>query len=440
MLDIFKNILLKDIKIKQNQRILVGVSGGIDSTVLLDLLQRSGFECGIAHCNFMLRAGESNEDENFVRNLAIQYKIPLYSKRFDTTGYAHKKKKSIQVAARELRYAFYEDIIRKHQFDFTAIGHNKDDVVETFLINLTRGTGLIGLTGIKQKNGNIIRPLLSFSRKEILDYSIKTGITYREDSSNSETKYTRNKIRHKIIPLFEEINPEFKGTITANIKRLSDAETIYNSEISKQKNELVSQEKDKVFISIPKLKNLQPLSTYFHELLKEYHFTNQQITDLIHALNDNPGKQFFSSSHWLIKDRDNLIITPLKKQGKELYYIDEGTKEIIEPLHMQFTYIVKNADYKIPRQSEIACIDKDKLTFPLVLRKWKKGDNFAPLGMTGWKKVSDYLVDQKFSLYDKQQAWLLCDGGNIVWIVGHRLDNRYKVTDQTKNILQINFL
>jgi tRNA(Ile)-lysidine synthase len=437
MLDQFRTYIRANHLIRKSDKILLTVSGGIDSVVMLDLFIREGYNCGIAHCNFGLRGTESDGDEDFVRQLAYQYGIKFYCKRFNTEEYAEDESISIQMAARKLRYDWFEKVRKTHPYDLIATAHNQDDVLETFFINLSRGSGIRGLTGIKVISGKIIRPLLFAPRSLIETYADEFSLPFREDSSNASEKYIRNKIRHKILPLFEDINPGFRNTMMETIQKLRDTEAIYSDEINLRRNEIITAQEDLVSVSLDLLMNLPQRRTYLFEFLSEYHFTSKQIIDIDDSINATSGKQFFSTTHRLVKDRSKLIITPIGDEEYRKFYITEGTNQIFEPVHLEFIVIEHTEGFRIPSESSIACLDYDLLTFPLLIRKWQSGDYFHPLGMKHRKKLSDFLVDQKISIVEKENLWLLLNNEDIVWLINQRIDERYKITSKTRQVLMI---
>ncbi len=424
---------------KPVDKILLAVSGGVDSVVMCELFYLAGYKFGIAHCNFKLRGKESDEDEKFVRDLANKYKAKFYLKTFETNKYAVSNGISIQMAARELRYIWFEELLKSENYKYVAAAHHSDDQIETFFINILRGTGIAGLHGILPKQNNIIHPLLFSNRKRIEDFRKKNNLKFREDSSNKSEKYLRNKIRHSIIPLLKDINPEFEQIINKNIERFRETEKIYAGHIEREKNKIIEIQEDKIVFPIKKLKKSDSLSTYLYEFLYPYNFSFNVIEDIVAALDDISGKQFFSPTHRLIKDREELIITPQKHQDHsvEQYIVNE--ESIDEPINLKIDKVFSVRDFKIPQSNNIACLDHEKLKFPLILKKWKEGDYFYPLGLNSRKKLSDFFIDRKFSLLDKENAWLLCSGNKIVWIVGFRIDNRFKITKRTKKIFQIEY-
>jgi len=381
---------------EDSNKILLAISGGIDSMVMLDLFVKSEINFGVAHCNFGLRANESIDDEKFIKSYCTRKKIPFFSKMFDTEKYALEKKISIQIAARELRYDWFEILCKKNNYNLIATAHHFDDSVETFFINLSRGTGLKGLTGISVKNKNVIRPLLFATKNEIIDYQKKFNIEYRCDSSNNSLKYKRNIIRHQLIPIFEKINPGFSKVMRKNLIHFSELNSILNDEIAKKTKSVIRSEGKIYKINIPELKKLEPIHTYLYELISKFNFSSSDCTDIAGAITGQPGKRFISKSHRIIKDRDFLIIEKLEFSEDKKYLIDISIHKITDPLNLEFEF--QNSDnYTVIKDKLFASIDANKIIFPLILRKWKDGDRFTPYGMKGSKKVSDYLIDEKNS-------------------------------------------
>jgi len=422
-----------------DDKILLGVSGGVDSVVMMHLFIQAGYQIAVAHCNYQLRGEESDRDHLFVRDLARKYGLPFFAKRFDTKDCASENGLSVQMAARRLRYQWFEQVRTHNGFDRVAIGHNKDDLSETFLMNLSRGTGLKGLTGIKTRHNNVVRPLLFADRQEILDYCRKHGLAYREDSSNQTTHYHRNKIRHHIIPVFQQINPRFLDTMSENVERFQEAYDLYRLFIEEKKQELMHQKGSDLYIS-KQVKEAGACSTLLFEMLREYGFTGQMVKRIALEMEGIPGKAYYSDTHKLIRDRNWLIITPLASPGRELFYLEQVQGRVDTPLPLHLKKIEDTENYQIPRHRDVASVDYDKVDFPLILRKWREGDYFRPLGLDHYKKLSDFFVDRKYSRVDKERAWLLTSGEKIVWIVGDRLDDRFKVENQTQRILEIKYL
>jgi len=407
---------------------------------MFHLFRISGYAIAIAHCNFQLRGDESYGDELFVKNLAEEFDIPLFSTRFETKQIAESEGISIQMAARDLRYEWFEEIRDRYSYDYIGIAHNSDDVIETFFINLSRGSGIKGFTGIKPKTGNIIRPLLFASREKIVDFIHTNSYTYREDSSNSTTKYSRNLIRHEIIPMFEKINPRFKETMLENISRLRETECIFKGQVDIHTKNITHISNKKLFIDIEKLNHIELPKAFLYEILSPYGFSATQINDIFNSLNGVPGKQFFTLTHRLLKDRKELILEEMRAINKNSYLIESKNSEIDKPIQLKIKKSEKDEQFNLIRNKNIASFDLDLIEFPLVLRKWQNGDYFMPLGMQNLKKVSDFFIDNKFSLLDKENTWILESGNKIMWIIGHRIDDRFKITGNTKNILQIEFV
>lgn len=422
----------------RDEKILVAVSGGIDSVVLLHMLLEMEVECAVAHCNFHLRGEESFGDFHFVKSLAEKYEIPFHSIAFNTKKYAKENKLSIEMAARELRYPFFEALCEDYPYSYIAIGHHADDVMETVLINLARGTGIHGLTGIKSKNGKIIRPLLPFTRAELLEYARENSINFREDSTNQETDFVRNKIRHQVIPVLQEINPGIRKTMTENVARFREVEQLYNDVIEENRLHLVFRRDNQLLISIPRLKELPAPTSHLFEILSPFGFHHRDVKMISKSLDSISGKRFFSATHQLLRDRKYLILSEIEETDNNEYLIEKDQLEISIPMEMEAKFQDRTSEFKFSTSPTIACLDADKLTFPLKLRKWQEGDVFQPIGMKGKKKkVSDYFVDRKFSLQDKENTWLLLSGKKIVWIVGHRLDDRFKISDDTVKIYRL---
>jgi len=441
MLKLFQNFIKKEKLFTKNHKILIAVSGGIDSVALCHLFHEASYTFGIAHCNFQLRGKESEEDEKFVKQLAKRFHVPFYIEKFKTKEYSKEKKISVQMAARDLRYAWFEGVRKKFGYDYIAVAHHQDDEIETFFINLIRGTGIAGLHGIKAKSGKIIRPLMFAKRKEIEEYIQVKKVKYREDSSNSSLKYMRNKIRHKLIPLLKEMNPEIEETITSEIQRVRKIEQLFLQSVKAKKAEIIKKERGLIKFDIKKLQHLDNRDLYLFEFLKPYGFSGDIIKNISEGLKAEPGKQFFSSTHRLIKDRSYLILSPvsLVEPGQK-FIIMEDYKELKKPVHLKLITGSVSKRFKLVKDKNIGMFDHDKLSFPLTIRKWNSGDFFQPFGMKGKKKLSDFFTDLKLSLYDKENVWLLCNGDDIIWCIGHRTDDRYKVNANTKKVFIAKFV
>jgi tRNA(Ile)-lysidine synthase len=423
-------------------KILVTVSGGVDSIVMCDLFHRAGLSFAIAHCNFKLRGKESDGDKKFVAELAEKYNVPFHWKSFDTKPYSEKKKISIQMAARDLRYEWLKRLAKDKKYAFIATAHHLDDSIETFFINILRGTGIAGLQGVPVKQGVIIRPLLFASKKMIRDYAEAQKLSWREDSSNLSDKYLRNNIRHHLIPSLKKLNAGFEKTITKELSYFRDAAGIFKKFIAEKKKEIMHEEGKNILLSIKKLKESGHAETILHELLRAYDFTPETTELIAQRMYTTAGKKFLSPTYRLIKDRDFLILTPKHAGEKEKdLFIGKGQSEFLhEDLHLAIDIISGNLPEVKSRNSSVAFLDLASIEFPLKVRKWKQGDSFHPLGMSGKKKLSDYFIDNKLSLDEKEHVHVLESGGHIVWIIGHRLDDRFKVLPETKKILRVTAL
>ena len=437
MINEFKKFIAENNIIEPDRRILLAVSGGIDSMVMADLFLRVGYKTGIAHCNFSLRAKESDKDEELVRKYANENSIPFYSIRFATKEHAVNKGISVQMAARELRYEWFEKIRKENNFDSVAVAHNLNDNIETMLINLTRGTGLTGLTGMRPVSRKIIRPLLFASRKKIEEYCTNNQIPFREDKSNAETRYTRNRIRHTIIPVLKEINPSVEGTLNDTAERLAGIDEIVSGYIEGIRTQ-ISAEKDKsIVFNVGKLLNLNPGKALIFELFAPFGITRATSGDLSGLLTGKTGKQIFTRTHRILRNRNELVVYPLGNDHGRYYEISIIEDFLVVPGIESAGVINIEKDYKIPDNQITACIDFEKIKFPIIIRNWEKGDYFFPLGMKQKKKLSDYFIDRKYSLIEKEKTLILESGGKIVWIIGERLDNRFRVTESTSKILLI---
>jgi tRNA(Ile)-lysidine synthase len=423
--------------VSKNDRVLLAVSGGIDSMVMADLFVKAGIDTGIAHCNFNLRGQESDEDEEMVRKYAINHKISFYTIRFNTNEYAERKGISIQMAARELRYEWFEIIRKNNGFDSIAIAHNLNDNIETLLINLTRGTGVAGLSGMKKTGNRIIRPLLFATRASIEEYQKKQNIQYREDSSNAETKYIRNKIRHHVIPLLKDINPSVEFTLNDTAERMSGVNDIINSYIDDLRKKIFRDINGNLRTEAKQLTQYLGNKTIIYELFRPYGITNNNLNDLYKIFRGRTGKQLFTSTHRILKNRQEIIIAAIKEEENDLYSVNNVSdlKNICGIISARI--VKKTSNFSIPTDCAIACIDLEKVSFPLIIREWRAGDYFYPFGMKQKKKLSDYLTDRKFSRFDKEKLRVMESEGKIVWLIGEKIDNRFRITEFTENILMI---
>ncbi len=441
MLDRFLNYIESNNLITCSDKILLTVSGGIDSVTMSHLFYKADVPFDIAHCNFKLRGNESDGDEEFVKKLTGKYGCHLYCRDFNTKKYAQENNISIQMAARELRYSWFNELAVQHNYDRIAVAHNRNDMVETMLINLIRGTGLKGLTGIKPRQDRIIRPILFATRGEINSYAADEKLNYREDSSNSETKYHRNLLRRKIIPLIEQINPSFTETAIEEAEVFQSAYLLYRNEIENIRIAITIPDDNKIVYSIPKIVSLRLTAPVIFDIICSYGFTYTDSKNLLITLNAESGKTFISDSYLLLKNRKTIIIEKIEKQeNKENYFIRKESTAITVPVKLEIKRLENNSSFKIPNSSQIGALDYDKLQFPLRIRHWEKGDYFIPLGLKGKKKLSDFFIDRKINLLDKEKIWILQSGNDIVWVVGYQIDERYKVSEETRNILQLELI
>ena len=415
------------------KKLLLAISGGLDSMVMAHLFHNLNYKIAIAHCNFQLRGMESFEDQKFVQDYADANTIPLFTTQFDTKAFAEDYKLSTQVAARELRYNWFYELLEKENYDYILTAHHADDNLETFLINLSRGTGLEGLTGIPEQNENVIRPLLQFSRQEIENYAKENNIKWREDSSNTSDKYLRNKIRHHLVPMLKELNPNFITSFQKTQSFLQQAQDMVEDASIMVYQQVAKQEGDDIYFDLKQLKKLPNYNSYLYQWLNEFGFAAWD--DIYDLVNSQSGKQVFSSEFKLLKNRNSLILTPINFVNKnQEYLIEENQQEVKIPIKLSLS---KVTDISLVSNTTIF-VDADKLKFPLVLRYWNEGAIFQPYGMEGKsKKVSKFFKDEKLSLIDKENTWLLYSNNEIVWIVGIRQDERFKKEITTKNILKI---
>ena len=427
--DKFVNYIKDNNLFSRKNRLLVAVSGGIDSIALIHLLYINSYKFDIAHCNFQLRGSDSDKDANFVEALAKKYNVSFYSKKFNVKSFSDEHKLSIQMAARDLRYQWLEETRRYINAKFILTGHHRDDDIETFFINLIRGTGIQGMLGIKKKYNKIIRPLLFSNREEIERYVNAEKIRFREDKSNKSNKYLRNKIRNQLTPIILSMNPSFPKTFIKERLILQQIYKVYRIKVAESLENIIRNHKTHITIDIKPLKELNPLNIYLYELLSPYGFSC--VNDIEHALFGHSGKQFFSHTHCLTIDRERIIISAINNIKEVTYSIAQDCQKITEPIVLRFGI---NKLTSINENNKIAHFDYNKLIFPLTLRKWEIGDKFMPLGMHNYKKLSDFFIDEKISLIEKKEIWILCSGDDIIWVVGKRIDNRYKISQKTKKM------
>ena len=437
MLEKFQKHINKNLNFLKESKLLIAISGGLDSVVLTHLCHKLKLDFALAHCNFNLRGKESDADESFVLQLAKDLNKECFIECFDTLAYAQENKLSIQMAARELRYNWFNELAEQLQFDYILTAHHADDNLETFLINLSRGTGIEGLTGIPEINENVVRPLLPFSREDIEQYARAENLHWREDSSNASTKYLRNKLRLEVIPKFKEVNPQLLQNFNKTIAHLQDSKVIIDDRIDAISNQVIEDiNDDNMNFNIAEIVKLSNPKAYLYELLKDYNFT--QWNDIYDLLEAQSGKYVVSATHRLIKDRGCLLLSQLDKNvhssAVESYLIEESTKQFKTPLGTLFLETTKQLN---KLNASTIYVDKEVLKFPLTVRQWQEGDYFYPFGMKGKKKLSKFFKDEKLSLIEKENVLLLCSGDDIVWVINRRPDDRFKVTESTKKILKI---
>jgi tRNA(Ile)-lysidine synthetase-like protein len=415
------------------KKLLLATSGGLDSMVMAHLFKSLNFEFALAHCNFQLREKESLEDQFFIQNYAAENNIPVFITQFDTLSFAIDYKLSTQVAARQLRYNWFYELLENENFDYVLTAHHADDNIETFLIHLIRGSGLIGFTGIPAQNESVIRPLLAFSREEISNYAAANAIQWREDSSNSSDKYLRNKIRHDLVPLLKELNPSFLTSFQNTQKYLNEAQAMVEDASIMIFQQVATEMNDEIQFNIDKLKTLSNYRSYLYQWLKEYGFSAWD--DIYELVDSQSGKQVFSTHFRLLKDRHSLILAPIvEKESTEVYFIEKNQSEVNHPIKLTLS----NQNFHSITDNSFIFVDADKLKFPLSLKKYKEGSVFQPFGMDGKsKKVSKLFKDEKLSLLQKENTWILYSNEDIVWVIGIRQDDRFKVDNNTKNSLQI---
>jgi len=434
MLSKFQKQLSENLPFLKEKKLLLAISGGIDSVVLVTLLKQLNYDISLAHCNFKLRGNESDGDEQFVRDFASKNDLELFVTSFDTNSFAKDNKLSIQVAARQLRYIWFHQLLQENQLDYILTAHHLDDNLETFLINLTRGTGLEGLTGIPVQNDKIVRPLLTFSREEIEKFASENKIEWREDSSNSSDKYLRNKLRHDVVPILKSLNPSFLNSFQDTLKHLEQAKSLTEDASVLVYKQVVTEKNGQKFFRLFELKRLPNYEAYLFEWLQPFGFKAwKDIYDLTEA---QSGKFILSENYRLLKDRDFLVLEEIPTEDSNSYEIEENS-EIHLPIKLKISTVFEsNKQY----DSSVIYVDKEKLKFPLTIRKWQEGDYFCPAGIDGKMKVSKYFKDEKFSLSDKENTWLLLSENQLVWIIGKRQDRRFYIEKTTTQVLKIELL
>lgn len=436
MIDRVKRFIADNMLLENSSTVIVGVSGGADSTSLLKILITLGYRCIAVHCNFHLRGAESDRDQQFVTELCNSMGVQLITCSYDTDAYARQKGISIEMAARELRYADFERIRNEHDASAICIAHHRDDSVETMLLNLIRGTGLRGLTGIKPKNGYIVRPLLCLSRQEIEQWLKETGQPYVTDSTNLETDYTRNKIRLELLPLIRGINPSADASIESTALHLRQAYAFYSQAIEQAKQQVISESDGTLSINIEQLRQVPSIQALLFEILSPLGFNDAQITDIAASLNSQPGTVFASATHLIVKDRDALIVTPAKSATlSPIKLMAANGQAVTLPQGSTLSISSAPAGTSISASPCTATFDAALISEPLIIRPWSEGDWFIPFGMKGRKLISDFLTDSKVSAAARKSQLVVTHGDDIIWVLGMRTDNRYRVTANTRQQL-----
>ncbi len=429
----FVDYIKKNALFTQKDKILLAVSGGKDSVLMTQLFKLAGFKFSIAHCNFNLRGDESQRDEAFVKLLASTLDVPFYVNHFNTKTYAKANRVSTQMAARDLRYEWFEQVRTEYEYDFIALAHHQNDSIETLLLNLTRGTGISGMHGILPKRNHLVRPLLFLSKHQIDELIDENHLDFVEDSSNQSNTYARNSIRLQVVPILKEINPNLEETFAQNIIRFAETETVLQNVVAQTFASIGEKRGDDLYFSIEKIKILHPQKLLFFELLRPYHFTSTVVDEILGALTKQSGTSFYSHSYRTTVNRTHLIISALTKENNDVFFMHSPDECILVGLQkLRLSYTDSTI---IEANLNKAFVDADKLIFPLVIRFKQDGDKFMPLGMKQYKKLSDFLIDNKVPLPNKSKIPILINGnGEIIWVIGFRQDNRYKVNATTKKV------
>jgi tRNA(Ile)-lysidine synthase len=439
LLQQYKNYISSNDLFQAKDKLLLAVSGGVDSVALCELTKQAGYDFVIAHCNFKLRGEESERDEEFVRRLGDKYKVEVKVKKFDTEKYAAEHKLSIQEAARKLRYDWFHEMLSTPDYRLTTIitAHHADDNIETVLMNFFRGTGIKGLRGMEPKHGKIVRPLLFARRDQLEEFIAANNLSFVTDSSNLKEDYSRNYFRLSVIPMLQKIFPEVNDNILHNIDRFREVEILYEQALELHKKNLLEYKGEEIHIPVLKLKKTRPLKTVLYEIAKEWGFSSQQVHEIINLLDSETGKYICSSTHRILKNRNWVIISPLTATDGETILIEDGTRKINFAPGYLIIENMQHSTLNIQQSKECAFLDAKEIHFPLLLRKWKAGDYFYPLGMKKKKKLARFFIDQKLSKSDKEKVWVLEMNKKIIWVIGHRIDERFKVTDKTRSVLKI---
>lgn len=440
LLEEFEKYVAQNELFGQDDKILLTVSGGVDSMVMMSLFAASGYRFGVAHCNFQLRGQESDEDEALVAEQARRYGVELFNRRFDTQGEMERTGESMEMAARRLRYTWFRSLCDEHGYNVIAIAHHINDSIETFFINMLRGTGLRGLTGISVQAGRIVRPLMFATRKDILDYATAHRIPYREDSSNRSTKYLRNKVRLGIVPMLREINPQFTTVMRRNISRLTDAQTFIDRSVELIRRDAMTEQGGLYTLHVDRIDASLPLGYVVYEILNSmFGFKGDTVDALCHALQqNNTGRRFYSREWVATIDRGRIVIGRIADEDTCMTQVEQGVlRSYCGSSVLHYEYCDIDMIDSVTTPDNVALVDADKLRFPLTLRRWQQGDWFVPFGMSGRKKVSDFLIDAKVSMAEKSRQFVLLSGDDVVWLVGRRADDRFRLTRQTENVLKI---
>ena len=423
----------------ETDAILVAVSGGLDSVVLLDVLHRLGAQVAVAHCHFGLRGEDADADEQFVRKLAKQYGLPYFAEFFRTKEFAAQEGISTQMAARLLRYRWFEQVRETQGLAYIATAHHRRDQTETMLLNLTHGTGLAGLHGIQVKNGHVIRPVLGLGRDDLHEYLVERGLRWREDDSNDSPVYQRNLLRHEVLPVLREINPSLDETMAGTAERVGGAEEIVRRYVADTAAQARRDEAEVTYLNIATLQKTAATALVLHEILRPFGFAWPVVKDIVGAFGGESGRRFDSPTHRLVKDRENLVITPRRVAQFGTFQLAAGQTDLLaDGLRLKAELHDDAKHFIIPRSKSTAALDADKIKFPLTLRRWQEGDWFMPLGMKGKKLLSDFLIDQKVPLNLKDEVRVLTSAdGKICWVVGWRVDDRFKVEEATERMLTV---
>lgn len=438
MIEAFLKYIEENRLCRSGENILLAVSGGVDSVVMLHLFSKTDYPVAIAHCNFQLRGDESDGDEEFVRNLARKYHIPIFIKKCETQEYAKERGISIEMAARDLRYNWFEEVSKKQHFQKVAIAHNRNDDEETFFIKLLRGSGMSGLRGIPVQRDQYFRPVLFASRKEILAYAKKNKLAFREDSTNATDDYLRNRVRHHFLPYYDKKFPGGTEALHRSMEKLKEEELLFRQMLDEKKQQLLHKEGGSVVIEIAGLRKLSPLKIWFFYLLEPYGFNRSTSDQMVTAIDSGlTGQLFYSEQYTLLIDREKLVVKASRRRTPEEAVIKNPDGEMEKPLSLKWEIIKNNPAFSFEKNTNVAYFDADKLKLPLRLRHWQEGDRLIPFGMRGSKLVSDYFIDEKIDRFEKEKVWLLVSGDKILWIVGHRASNLYRVRKQTHYIFKI---